>query len=197
ALQDNQARLKQYEWIENMVVSKNGDEKSQKQYRCYYGADGALQKVLIDSSQDEGRERRGLRGRIIAHKKEEMTEYMQRAADLIKRYIPPQSAKIQAAWDAGNVAVKPGGSAKTVELEIQSYLLPGDSLDLNLDMGKPEVTGLQVSSYLDNPKDAVTLAVTFGKLQDGTNYPKQTLLTTKKKDLTIQVQNSGYRKMGS
>jgi hypothetical protein len=40
----SQATLRQYEWIETTVVSLKGEEKSRKQQRCYYGADGTLQK---------------------------------------------------------------------------------------------------------------------------------------------------------
>jgi hypothetical protein len=46
----SQANLKQYEWIETTVVSLKGEEKLRKQQRCYYGADGALQKVVVDAS---------------------------------------------------------------------------------------------------------------------------------------------------
>jgi hypothetical protein len=46
----SQANLRSYEWIETTVISLNGEEKSRKQQRCYYGADGALQKIVVDSS---------------------------------------------------------------------------------------------------------------------------------------------------
>lgn len=193
ALQDNQSKLKQYEWIETVIVSKNGDEKNRKQYRCYYGADGGIQKVLIDSSQEQGRTPRGIRGRIVAHKKEEMADYMQQASDLIKRYIPPRASQIE----ASKVSIKPNASDKSLAFVIQDYLLPGDSLTVDLDMGKAQVTGLQVASYLDNPKDTVTLQVSFGNLQDGTSYPKLTVLTAKKKNISVQVESSGYRKVGA
>jgi hypothetical protein len=38
----------------------------------------------------------GLRGRIIANKKAELTEYMQNAVSLVKPYVPPDPAKLQA-----------------------------------------------------------------------------------------------------
>jgi len=197
ALQQNQARLKQYEWIETTVVSKNGEEKSRKQNRCYYGADGKLQKVPLASSQEQGRTPRGLRGAIVKAKKEEMVDYLEQASALIKRYVPPSSAQIQASLDAGKASIRPEGVGKNVELAFQDYLLPGDLLSVDLDLAKPQVTDLNVATYLENPKDAVTLEVSFGNLQDGTSYPEQTVMTTKKKDITVTVQNSGYRKMGS
>jgi hypothetical protein len=38
----------------------------------------------------------GLRGRIIAKKKAELTDHMQSAVSLVKSYLPPDPAKIQA-----------------------------------------------------------------------------------------------------
>src|ERR1700689_2065002 len=46
----SQANLREDEWIETTVVSLNGEEKSRKQQRCYYGGFGMLQKVLVDAS---------------------------------------------------------------------------------------------------------------------------------------------------
>ena len=38
SLAEDQARLRQYEWIETTAVSLKGEEKSRKQNRCYHGA---------------------------------------------------------------------------------------------------------------------------------------------------------------
>jgi len=78
----SQANLRQYEWIETTVVSLNGEEKSRKQQRCYYGADGVLQKVLVDASPPPPT-KPGLRGRIIANKTAELTDYMKSAVRLV------------------------------------------------------------------------------------------------------------------
>ena len=50
ALAASQASLRQYEWMETTVTSLKGEEKSRKQQRCYYGADGVLQKVAVSAS---------------------------------------------------------------------------------------------------------------------------------------------------
>ena len=50
AMETSKASLKQYEWIETTVVSLNGDEKSRKQERCFYGAEGGLTKVELNES---------------------------------------------------------------------------------------------------------------------------------------------------
>jgi hypothetical protein len=52
------------------------------------GAGGVLQKVLVDASPPPPT-KPGLRGRIIANKTAELTDYMKSAVSLVKSYVPP------------------------------------------------------------------------------------------------------------
>ena len=52
SLAQSQQRLRQYEWIETTVVSLKGEEKSRKVLRCYYGADGKIEKLPVSSPAD-------------------------------------------------------------------------------------------------------------------------------------------------
>src|SRR5262245_66374732 len=67
SLTQSREQLKQYEWVETTVVLQNGEEKSTKQYRAHYGADGTVQKTLIEATPEK--KQRGLRGHIIEKKK--------------------------------------------------------------------------------------------------------------------------------
>jgi hypothetical protein len=42
----------------------------------------------------------------------------------------------------------------------------------------------------------VTLVVSFDSLPDGTNYPKETVLNAKRKQIQVKTNNSGYKKEG-
>ena len=189
----SQAVLRQYEWIETTVVSLKGDEKSRKQERCYYGADGGVQKVEINAS-PEPQKKRGLRGKLVEKKKEELTDYMKQAVALVKSYVPPSPAKIQAAKDAGKVSIDVLEPGKRARLNFLDYEKPGDNLGVEVDLANNRPLGLKVSTYLDNPKDAVTLEVRMGQLNDGTTYPSDITLDAKAKKLQVTVNNSGYQK---
>ncbi len=189
----SQVALRQYEWIETTVVSLNGEEKSNKQQRCYYGADGALQKVLIDASPPP-QPKPGLRGRIIANKKAELTTYMQNAVGLVKSYVPPDPAKIQAEKDAGKVSIQVLEPGKRAQINFADYQKPGDNLAISIDIANNIVSGLGVSTYLDSPTDVVTLSADMGQLNDGTIYTSSITLNAAAKNLIVTVRNSGYRK---
>ena len=189
----SQVVLKQYEWVETTVVSLKGDEKSRKQERCYYGADGGVQKVEINKS-PEPKKKRGLRGRIAENKKEELTDYMKSAVSLMKSYVPPSPANIQAAKDAGKVSIDVLQPGKRARLNFRDYAKPGDNLGVEVDLVSNRPLGLKVSTYLDDAKDVVTLDVRMGQLNDGTTYASNVTLEAKAKNIKVTVQNSGYRK---
>ena len=54
SLAANKKALRQYEWIETTIVSLKGEEKSRSQDRCYYGADGQLEKVQVTAPMPQG-----------------------------------------------------------------------------------------------------------------------------------------------
>ncbi|MEN9678232.1 MAG: hypothetical protein RIS76_4128 [Verrucomicrobiota bacterium] len=194
ALETSKARLKQYEWIETTVVSLKGEEKSRKQERCFYGAEGSLTKVEL-SETPEAAKKRGLRGRIAERKKEEMTDAMKKAVALVKAYVPPNPALIQAAKDAGKVSIEVLEPGKRARLNFKDYEKAGDTLGVEVDLISNRPLGMKVATYLDTPKDIVTLEVRMGQLDDGTVYSSDSTLDVKSQNLTVAVQNNGYRKM--
>lgn len=195
AVAQDQQNIRQYEWIETTVINLKGEEKSRQQKRCYYGVEGSLQKVAASTSPPPEK-KRGLRGHIAENKKEELTEYMKQAVALVKSYVPPDPAKIQAVKEAGKVSVGLPGGGKGARLNFHDYAKPGDILSVEVDPASNRVTGLSVATYLDDPKDAVTLDARFAFLPDGTAYPATEVLVAKAKNLSVNVTNSGYRKAG-
>jgi hypothetical protein len=202
-LAEGQKKLRQYEWIETTAISLKGEEKSRKQQRAYYGADGKLTKVPMGepkpaaapSGGGGGRDRRGggrIKENIIENKKDEMVEYMDKAGDLIHQYVPPNPAQIQKAKDANNLKVLPQPDGK-VRLEFQNYVQPKDMMTIDVDAKAALLSALRVATYLEKPEDTVTLDVRFGTLADGTSYTSQTALEAKAKNIRVVVENSGHR----
>jgi len=195
-LAESQKRLRQYEWIETTALSLKGEEKSRKQQRVYYGADGKLTKLPIgqpepQAAQSGGRGRGRLKEKIVENKKDEMQDYMERAANLIHLYVPPSPEQIQKAKDAGKL-LRPPQQAR-LRVEFPNFIQPSDLLAIEVDAKALLLSSLSVATYLDKPEDAVTLDVRFGALADGTSYTAQTTLDAKAKNIRVVVENSGHR----
>jgi len=196
-LAESQKRLRQYEWTETTAISLKGEEKSRKQQRVYYGADGKLTKQPLGeppapAAQSGGRRGGRVKEQVIENKKNDMQEYMEKAAALIQQYVPPNPAQIQKAKDAGQMQVHPQPEGK-VRVEFRNYVQPNDQLAIDVDAKAALLSGLSVATYLEKPEDTVTLNVRFAALSDGTSYTAQTALEAKAKNIRVVVENSGHR----
>jgi hypothetical protein len=195
-------KLAQYEWVETTIIKLKGEEKGRTLNRCYYGADGKVQKIPMDQPATQATEqssgRRGRRGggavkeKIVESKKDEMQEYLEEAAALIHSYVPPAPPQIQAVKDGGRLSASPQPGGK-LRIEMKQYLKPGDSLTIDLDTAANRLLGLGVNSYLDKPDEPVTLAVQMNTLSDGALYSAQTTLDAKAKNIQVVITNSGHK----
>jgi hypothetical protein len=200
SLQKSMAALRQYQWVETTTVSMKGEEKSRTQNNCYYGADGKVQKTPIAApapAKDGGRDRsRGVKNRVVENKKEDISDATKEAIALVKQYVPPDPARIQAAKEAGRLSVTPPDPAGKVRLIIKDYLKPGDSLTLDANAATDQIAGVTVATFTDKAKDAVGLKVAFGAFPDGTVYPAKINLDVAAQNLGVAIENSGYKKVG-
>ena len=199
SLAENKAALRKYQWVETTTVIVKGEVKSVKQNACYYGADGTLQKTPISdaaSSQQaappSGRGGR-LKGRIVAHKKEELTDYMKAAVELVSQYVPPNPDLVKYSKEANNVKVEQVEPNKIIRLSFPDFIKKGDLLSASLNLASNSIVDVNVSSYLESQKDKVTLSVVFSQLGDGTSYTGKTTLNADAKKVVVVIENSGYR----
>ena len=198
SLADSQARLHKYEWVETTIISLKGEEKARTQKRCYYGADGKVQKLDVGEAPEAkaaptgGRRGGRLKAKIVENKKSEMHEYMERAAALIHQYVPPAPAQVQKVKDAGRVAITALDQGR-VGIALTDYLQTGDRLTVVVNAAANNLDSLIIATYLDKPEEIVALDVRFGRLEDGTSYTAQTTLDAKAKNIRVVIQNSGHR----
>ena len=200
-LAESQKKLRTYEWTETTAISLKGEEKTRKQQRVLYGADGKLLKTPIGAApaakpEPSGGRRGGrLKGQIVENKKDEISDYMEKAVALIHKYVPPTPALIQKAKDAGNLTVKPPQDGK-VRAEFKEFVQKGDLMSIDVDAKALQLLGLNVATYLEKPEDAVTLDVRHATLPDGTNYVAKTTFDAKAKNITVVIENSGHKPVG-
>jgi hypothetical protein len=189
----NQQALRQYTWTEKMETIFKGETKSTKLSQCQYGPDGTVQKTPLGGTPPP-QQQRGLKGRVIEKKKDEMKDYMERVASLIKRYVPPDGSQMQESFQAGKAALQPtpGGIATLV---FRDYAKPGDSVTLTFDTASKKIQGYDVKTYLDSPDDVVTLKVVFDNLPAGPNYVAQSILDATAKQVQIRTTSTGYSKL--
>jgi hypothetical protein len=192
-LAHSQQSLRQYTWTETTAVMFKGEEKSKKVNSCAYGADGKVVKTEM-AAPAEAEGKRGIRGKVVENKKEEMAAYTQSAVALIKSYVPPDPAKIQACKDAGKMTMTVIEPGKRAKIDFKDYEKPGDNLGVEIDLTTNQILGLSVASYLADAKDAVSLNVAMATLPDGTGHPATIKIDMPAKNMAVAVTNSAYQK---
>jgi hypothetical protein len=113
---------------------------------------------------------------------------------LAQQYVPPDKDLLQKAYAQGNIALGPAaGAPNELQLVIHNYLKPQDSMTLVFDKAQKALLQVKIASYMDDPKDAMNLTVTFTSLPDGTNHISNLVIDGVSKQLNIAIQNSNYQ----
>lgn len=185
--------LKAYQWIETTTIFKDGEAKSQTQNQCYYDVNNKLIRVPAGAAPDE-KSQRGLRGKVVENKKEEMSEYVKKCVAKIHEYLPPKSDKLQAIYASGKTNIQVLEPNKKYKLDFNDYLQAGDALGIELDMQKSILNGINVKTYVEKPENNISFNLNYAQLPDGTQYPAETIMDLKSEGLKVVIKNDGYKK---
>jgi len=189
----NQQALRSYSWLEKTELRLKGDLKNTKVDMCKYGSDGKVQKTpVVEPTAPE--KQRGLKGRIVANKTEEMKEELEAAVALIHQYVPPSPDLIQVVMNAGTASISQAGPG-AASLKFPGYVKKGDALTLTFDSTVKSLRQIAVDTWLDEPENAVTLKVTMQAMPDGISYPGTIVFTLAKRQLEVKMTKSNYQKI--
>jgi hypothetical protein len=191
----NKQALASYSWNETITISLKGEQKKQEHFQVRLGPDGKSQKTSLDPPAEAAPPSGGrLKQHIVAKKKDEYSDYANDMKALAQQYVPPDGALLQQAYAQGNITLGPtAGAPNQVQLVVHNYLKPQDSMTLVFDKEQKALVSVEIASYMSDPKDAMTLKVTFSRLPDGTNHVSSVVMDGVSKQLNIATQNSNYQ----
>ncbi len=193
---ENQQKLHQYQWTETTQLTLKGDAKPPSQSACQYGPDGKVQKTPLSAPPPPPSGGK-MKQKVIANKKEEMQDYMGQVKTLLALYVPPDPQRMQQALQSGKASLVPNPSSGVVQIAFKDYAQAGDQFTISFNGAAKKISSVNVNTYLDDPKDTVTLAVQFASLPDGTNYVQKTVLDATAKKLVVTTTNSNYTAVGA
>jgi hypothetical protein len=191
---ENQQKLHKYQWTETTQLTLKGEPKPPTESMCRYGPDGTVQKTQISEPPPPPSGGR-LKQHVVEKKKEEMNDYMGQVKGLLAMYVPPDPQRMQQAFQTGKVSLTPGGTGMA-QLVFRDYALPGDQMTLSFNTAARKISSVNVNTYMDEPKDTVTLTLHMASLPDGTNYVQQSLLDATAKKLQVTTTSSNYQPIG-
>jgi hypothetical protein len=191
----NKQSLASYTWTETVTISLKGEQKKQERFQVRLGPDLRPQKTSLDPPAEAAAPSGGrVKQRVVAKKKEEYKDYADQMKALAQQYVPPDKDLLQQAYAKGNITLGPAaGNSNELQLIIHNYLKPQDSMTLVFDAAQKALLQVKIASYMDDPKNAMNLTVTFASLPDGTNHVSNLVIDGVSKQLNIAIQNSNYQ----
>lgn len=189
----NQKALRSYTWLEKTELSLKGEVKATKVDSCAYGPDGKVKKtpVVEPPPPQQGR---GLKGRVVAKKTDEMKDELEATAALIQQYVPPDPGLMQVVMNAGTASIAQAGP-DAVALKFPGYVKKDDALTLTFEKAIKTLRQIDVATWLDEPKNKVTLRVVMQALPDGTSYSSTIVLSIPSSKIEVRVAKSNYQKL--
>jgi len=196
----NKQSLARYTWQEEQTISIRGEVRKTELFQVHLGADGTPQKTPLSSGPSSNGPSSNAGGRRFKRRIEEKIaaeyeQYAQQIEALAQSYAQPDPQRFQQSYDRGNVTLASAGAPGEIRLMIKNYMKPNDSVGIVFNQVQKAILSLQISSYLDNPSDAVKISAQFSKLPDGTNHVSSMVVNGVSKQLLIQVENTNYQKM--
>lgn len=189
----NQQALRSYSWLEKSELSLKGEVKNTKIDMCRYGPDGKVQKTpVVEPPPPE--KKRGLKGKIVAKKVGEMKEELEAAVALVHQYLPPSPDMMQVVMNAGTASIAQAGPGLAA-LKFPGYVKKGDALTLTFDSTVKALRQIDVTTWLDEPENAVNFKITMEALPDGTSHPATVVLGIPKRQIEVKITKSNYQKL--
>ncbi|WP_433966767.1 hypothetical protein [Tunturiibacter gelidiferens] len=192
----NKQALARYSWMEEQTISLKGEVKKMQQFQVRIGPDGQQQKIELNPQAAPQPSGGRFKQRVVAKKTEEFQVYGQQIAALGKQYSQLDLQALDQAYQRGDISMESKGANVTISLIVKNYLKPGDSVTVVFDQQQKAIRALQVASYLAAPSDAVSIAVQFARLPDGTNHVSTNQINGVSKRLEVTIQNSSYQPVG-
>ena len=189
----NQQALRSYTWLEKTELSLKGEVKATKVDSCRYGPDGKVQKTPVVQPPPPEK-KRGLRGKIVANKTEEMKEELQATVALIQQYVPPDSGQIQVVMNAGTASVSQAGP-DLLAFTFPGYAKKGDALKITVDKGVTGLRQIDVMTWLEKPEEPATLRVVMQSMPNGISFPGSIVLSIPASKIDVRITKSNYQKL--
>jgi hypothetical protein len=189
----NQQALRSYTWLEKTELSLKGEVKATKVDSCRYGPDGKVQKTPVVQPPPPEK-KRGLRGKIVANKTEEMKEELQATVALIQQYVPPDSGLIQVVMNAGTASVSQAGP-DLLAFNFPGYAKKGDALTVTFDKSITGLRQIDVNTWLEKPEEPATLRVVMQSMPNGISFPGSIVLSIPASKIDVRITKSNYQKL--
>ncbi len=190
----NAEALRQYTWKSRTEIQQGGETKSVQLALVRYDMYGALQRTPMSSTSQPPPSGRGLRGRIVEKKRDEVKDTLNRLQALAASYgdLPP--SKMQRFMATATVSPEMGVQRSWLRATGNDLLEHGDSMTLWVDTATHKMRKVEVRTTLD--RMPVRVVSEFQDLSEGPTYAARSVIEYPSERLTVIAENFDYQRAG-
>lgn len=192
AMVENAAELRKYSFKQRTEVSMKGEVKSVRLDQVRFDLDGKLERTPLTPVVAEAPNARGLRGKVVAKKREETAEYVERLMSLARRYLAPGRDDLEKLSGKAEIWKGPGVTGNQVRVQATDFVHNGDSFVWSLDAVAKLPVRMETRTELDG--DPVTITAEYRTLPSGLNYVARATVKSPRKDLEVKVESFDYER---
>jgi hypothetical protein len=186
--------LTRYSWREEETINVKGELKERKVFHVQMGRSGQLSRSEIAQQDSSEASTYALIRRIFGETSSEYRTYVNQINTLAESYVYPDSFTLQDLLQLRRIMLGSVGFPGEVQLIVQSYVKQGDSLTILFSRTRQAIVSVQVSSYLSDPQDELTISAQFEQLSNGPNHISTLSVNQISKQMTVSLQNFGYER---
>lgn len=192
AMMENAEELRKYSFKQRTEVSMDGDVRSVRLDQIRFDLDGNLERTSLTPAAAQSPSARGLRGKVVAKKREEIGNYVERLMSMSRRYLTPARGDLEKLFGRGEIWKGQGATANQVRIQTADFVKTGDSFVWTLDPVSKLPVRMEVTTELDG--DPVTVTAEYRTVPSGPNYIARTIVKSPRKELVVKVESFEYKR---
>jgi len=188
-MSQNVQMLRNYSWKMRTELKMGGESKVTSLFQIRFDVSGQMQKTLI-SAPPEPKKARGIKGKKIKQKQEEMKALVEALSKTAMAYILPKPDQFQRFLQTANTWQGQGGTGGSMRVEGKSFAKPGDHVNLYVNSTTKDFQKMSETTDLEgNP---VQIQADYRSMQNGPTYLAKMTLDYPEAGVQLIVENFDY-----
>jgi len=188
-LNQNQHVLQSYSWKMRTELKMDGESKVTSLYQIRFDLSGQVQKTLV-SAPPQPKKARGIKGKKIKQKQEEIKALVDALSKIAMSYILPEPDRFQRFLQNANAWEGQGSTAGSTRVEGSGFSNPQDRVNLYVNAVTKDFQQLSVTTELDgNP---VSIQSDYRTMEGGPTYMAKMTVDYPSASVQLIVENFDY-----
>jgi hypothetical protein len=185
----NTQALRDYSWKMRTELKMGGESKVTSLFQIRFDMSGQMQKTLI-SAPPEPKKARGIKGKKIKQKQEEIKALVEALSMTALAYILPKPDQFQRFLQTANAWQGQGGTSGSTRLEGTGFAKPKDHVNLYVNSTTRDFQKMSATTDLEgNP---VKIQADYRDMQNGPTYLAKMTLDYPEAGVQLIVENFDY-----